>query len=62
MDTRKNAVKTISPIELQNFLQTEPDAALLDVRTPVEYAQVHLSRATNEPLDSMRPKKQETLQ
>ncbi|MGD0814597.1 MAG: rhodanese-like domain-containing protein [Verrucomicrobiota bacterium] len=50
-------MKTIAPLELQKLLQTDPDLLLLDVRTPVEYAEVHVSRARNEPLQQLQPEK-----
>jgi hypothetical protein len=34
-------MKTITPIELQKLLQTDPDLVLLDVRTSIEYAEAH---------------------
>jgi rhodanese-related sulfurtransferase len=48
-------MKTIAPLELQNLLQARPDLLLLDVRTPVEYAEVHVPQARNEPLDRLQP-------
>ena len=48
-------MKTISPIELNNLLQTSAEVALIDVRTPVEFEQVHVSAATNIPSDTLRP-------
>jgi hypothetical protein len=45
------ARKTISPAELQQTIARQPDAALLDVRTLVEFAEVHVSQAQNLPLD-----------
>ena len=51
----KITVKTTTPTELQNLLNTKPDLSLLDVRTPVEYAEVHVSHACNEPLDGLQP-------
>jgi rhodanese-related sulfurtransferase len=50
-------MKTITPVELQRLLQTDPDLLLLDVRTPVEYAEVHIPQARNEPLDRLQPEK-----
>jgi rhodanese-related sulfurtransferase len=50
-------MKTVTPFELKELLQTQPDLLLLDVRTPVEYAQVHIPQARNEPLDRLRPEK-----
>ncbi len=49
-------MKTIAPTQLHQLLTTEPDLALLDVRTPVEYAEVHVPQASNVPLDSLAPK------
>ncbi|MFZ0710982.1 MAG: rhodanese-like domain-containing protein [Terrimicrobiaceae bacterium] len=49
-------MKTIAPAQLHQFLTTHPDLALIDVRTPVEYAEVHVPRASNVPLDRLVPK------
>jgi rhodanese-related sulfurtransferase len=48
-------MKTISPIELQNLLAAQPGLPLLDVRTPVEFAEVHVPQARNIPLDELQP-------
>lgn len=48
-------MKTISPIELQKLLAGQPDLPLLDVRTPVEFAEVHVPQARNIPLDELEP-------
>jgi len=48
-------MKTISPLELQNRLAAQPDLALVDVRTPVEYEEVHVPQALNIPLDELQP-------
>jgi rhodanese-related sulfurtransferase len=48
-------MKTISPVELQKILAAQPDAAVLDVRTPVEFAEVHIPQARNVPLDELKP-------
>jgi rhodanese-related sulfurtransferase len=48
-------METISPIELQNLLVTHADLPLLDVRTPVEFSEVHVPQARNVPLDELRP-------
>jgi rhodanese-related sulfurtransferase len=48
-------MKTITPVELQKRLQADPNVLLLDVRTPVEYAEAHVPLARNEPLDQLRP-------
>jgi rhodanese-related sulfurtransferase len=49
-------MKTISPLELQKLLTERPDLPLLDVRTPVEFAEVHVTQARNLPLDELQPK------
>jgi len=46
---------TISPLELQSLLAAQPDLALLDVRTPVEFAEVHVPQARSVPLDDLTP-------
>ncbi|MGC3960044.1 MAG: rhodanese-like domain-containing protein [Verrucomicrobiota bacterium] len=49
-------MKTISPAELQRLLTAQPKLPLLDVRTPVEFAEVHVAEARNIPLDEINPK------
>jgi len=49
-------MKTISPSELNDLLSTQPTLTLLDVRTPVEFAEVHIAQARNIPLDELQPK------
>jgi len=49
-------MKTIAPVELQKILVVQPNLPLLDVRTPAEYAEVHVPQARNEPLDKLQPK------
>jgi rhodanese-related sulfurtransferase len=49
-------MKTIRPAELNALLATEPSLALLDVRTPVEYAEVHVPQSLNIPLSALAPK------
>jgi rhodanese-related sulfurtransferase len=49
-------MKTIAPAELQKLLAAQPGLPLLDVRTPVEYAGVHVPQARNVPLDQLSPK------
>lgn len=49
-------MKTIAPVELQKILVIQPDLPVLDVRTPAEYAEVHVPQARNEPLDTLQPK------
>ncbi len=48
-------MKTIRPTDLQELLLHEPALALVDVRTPAEFAQVHVPKARNEPLDRFEP-------
>lgn len=46
---------TIAPVELQKLLAAQPGLPLVDVRTPVEFAEVHVPSARNEPLDRFDP-------
>ena len=48
-------MNTISPIELQNLLAAQPGLPLLDVRTPMEFVEVHVPQARNVPLDELQP-------
>jgi rhodanese-related sulfurtransferase len=48
-------MKTITPVELESLLKTQSDLALLDVRTPAEFAGVHVPQAHNVPLDHFDP-------
>jgi rhodanese-related sulfurtransferase len=48
-------MKTITPVELQRILDTQPGAPVLDVRTPVEFAEVHVPQAVGVPLDELNP-------
>ena len=48
-------MKTITPTELLKLLATQPDLSLIDVRTPVEFAEVHVPQARNVPLDEFTP-------
>jgi len=49
-------MKTISPAHLQQLLDSHAGLSLIDVRTPVEYAEVHVPLAKNVPLDQFDPK------
>ena len=49
-------ISSIDPADLQRRLASTPSAVVLDVRTPVEFAEVHVPQAVNEPLDSLNPK------
>ena len=48
-------MKTIAPKELQSLLASQPGLTLLDVRAPVEFAEVHVAQAENVPLDKLEP-------
>jgi rhodanese-related sulfurtransferase len=48
-------MNTISPAELNKILATQPGVPLLDVRTPVEFAEVHVPQARSIPLDELDP-------
>jgi rhodanese-related sulfurtransferase len=48
-------MKTISPIELQTILTAQPSVPVIDVRTPVEFAEVHVPQARSIPLDELKP-------
>ena len=47
-------MKSISPAELNQILAAQPDAVVLDVRTPVEFAEVHVPQARSVPLDELK--------
>ncbi len=49
-------MQTISPLELQALITAQPEIPLLDVRTPVEFAEVHVPQAVNTPLGSINSK------
>lgn len=46
---------TISPPELAELCKSEAEIDLIDVRTPVEFREVHLDVARNVPLDQLDP-------
>ncbi len=49
-------MKTISPVKLQALLAAQPKLPLLDVRTPVEFDEVHVPQARSIPLDEINPR------
>ena len=49
-------VATISPQELSRLQQTGKPVTLIDVRTPVEFQELHVEFARNVPLDRLDPK------
>ena len=48
-------MKTILPVQLQTILSAQPSAPVIDVRTPVEFAEVHVPQARSLPLDELKP-------
>ena len=48
-------MKSIAPVELQKLLGAEPDTLVIDVRTPVEFGEVHVPQARSVPLDGFNP-------
>ena len=48
-------MKTITPSELQVILTAQPSAPVIDVRTPMEFAEVHVPQARSVPLDELKP-------
>ena len=48
-------MRTITPVELQQILTAQPSLLVIDVRTPVEFAEVRVSQARNIPLDELKP-------
>ncbi|GEM_PF-1066995 len=53
---RPETMKTIQPARLRELLALEPAAAVIDLRTPAEYAQAHVPGAHNIPLDQLAPR------
>jgi rhodanese-related sulfurtransferase len=50
------SVATISPVKLVELAREGRKIELIDVRTPVEFREVHLQIARNVPLDQLDPK------
>lgn len=50
------SVTTISPQQLHDLVQAGEPVELIDVRTPVEFREVHVTFARNMPLDQLDPK------
>src|SRR5450432_2068713 len=48
-------MKTITPVELQTILTAQPSVPVIDVRTPLEFAEVHVPQARSIPLDELKP-------
>jgi len=49
------SLRTITPQQLQNAIQSGERVELIDVRTPVEFREVHVTVAKNVPLDEINP-------
>ena len=50
------SIATISPTVLGQRHQEDPQLEVIDVRTPVEFREVHLQFARNIPLDTLNPR------
>jgi rhodanese-related sulfurtransferase len=48
-------MKTVTPAELQKILATHPASPVIDVRTPMEFAEAHVPKARSVPLDELKP-------
>ena len=48
-------ITSITPKQLQDAFQADQSLELIDVRTPIEFREVHVSFAQNVPLDAMNP-------
>lgn len=48
-------MQTISPKQLHELVASGKSVDLIDVRTPVEYREVHVAFARNVPLDQLKP-------
>jgi len=48
-------MNTIAPADLQKILADQPSATVIDVRTPVEFDEVHVPQAQSIPLDELKP-------
>jgi len=48
-------MKTITLYQLQTILAAQPSSPVIDVRTPVEFAEVHVPQARSVPLDELKP-------
>ncbi len=49
------SIQTISPVQLKERHQYNSRLDLIDVRTPVEFREVHVTFARNVPLDTLNP-------
>lgn len=49
------SIQSISPQQLRELCQSGREVDLIDVRTPVEFREVHVAFARNVPLDTLNP-------
>jgi rhodanese-related sulfurtransferase len=49
------SVQTISPIQLGDIVKSGRSVHVIDVRTPLEFREIHASCAINTPLDKLNP-------
>jgi rhodanese-related sulfurtransferase len=49
------SLTTMSPQALSKLIEDSPGIELIDVRTPVEFQEVHVKGARNVPLDRLKP-------
>jgi rhodanese-related sulfurtransferase len=54
---RKEVALSISPLDLSELCKTGTKIDLVDVRTPVEFRELHVANARNVPLDELDPVK-----
>ena len=52
--TTKTEVKTIDPLEVRRLIDAGYELNLIDVRTPIEFREVHAVGAKNIPLDELK--------
>lgn len=52
-----DSIRTVAAAEFQRLLNADPSLKVIDVRTPLEYAEVHVKEAKLVPLDELDPAK-----
>ncbi len=50
------SLEMISPLEASSLLKKDPQTKILDVRTPLEFSQVHIEHSINIPIDMISAK------
>lgn len=50
------SITTITPQQLHDLVQAGEPVELIDVRTPIEFREVHVTFARNRPLDQLNPR------